>query len=244
MKKFIILLSLVLNLFAIDSISLNNGNLFNDMASTKVDKYINKYKNEKGKEKLSYKELISFLKSSNDKDKIMILGILYSTDSNEPDSYGEYIKADRYLAQKYLLQSYRMGNSKALSMLGGLIFYNDNMAKLDPKLEKAEEYLSTAFKEGEFESGLILANVQLVKGEYAKGIQTLLYLANQGDASAQMELAFIFQKGIFSKENNKMVIEPDRDMALIFLNKACKNESKSEKITSFCYSKYIKIENK
>ena len=241
MKKISTLIFvLVLNAFAFDTYQ----SPFIENVNGNVNKSISSFKKEKAKEKLSYSELMNFLENSGDKNKIMILGILYATDSKEPDDYGEYIKSDIALSQKYLLQSYNMGSTKSLSMLGGLIFYNDNMAKLDPKLILAEKYLWKSFKEGYYEGGIILANVQLVKGSYSKGIQTLLKLAENGESSAQLELALIFQKGIYSDLTKKVEVEKDRDLALIFLNKACSNKNKSKKVNEFCYSDSIVVENK
>lgn len=206
-----------------------------------IDSGISNYKKSEKKEKVSYRDLMAFLKASNDKNKIMILGILYSEDSSEPDDYGEYIKADIALASKYLLESYNMGNPKALAILGGLIFYNNNMAKLDRNLIKAEKYLKKSYNEGVFDAGLILANVQLVKGDYSSGVQTLLDISNRGDSSAQLQLALIFQKGIFSQNLKKTVIVKDRNLAEYYLNMACNNSKKSEKVQTFCYSDLVEI---
>lgn len=239
-KTFIFSFILIVSsMFASEQLSPFEKDLRNNVSQS-----VNQLKKEQGKTKFSYKQLIDFLKRSNDKNKIMILGILYSNDSDTPDDYGEYIKADPQLAEHYLLQSYRMGNPKALAILGGLILFNDYMAKLDPKLENAEKYLITAYKEGIQESGLILAHLYLVKEEYQKAIQLLLSLANRGDSSAQLQLALIFNKGVVSAKTKKMEIEPDHNLAEQFLNQACHNEKKSDYVREFCYSKFVKTEVK
>jgi len=221
---------------------LNSTNPIN--MDTQINSSMNEYKEKNKKEKLSYKELIAYLKVSNDKNKILILGVLYSTDSDKPDDYGEYIKADPILAKKYILKAYELGNKKALSILAGLIFYNDNMAKLDPKLEDAEKYLKQSLKEGVFESEIILGNVQLVKGKYQEGISTLVKSANRGDSSSQLQLALIFHKGIYSQEKDSMVVYSDKKVAEFYLNKACTNEKKSDQVRDFCYSNSVEMTNK
>jgi len=198
---------------------------------------INEYK--EGKEKISYKDMIAFLKASNDKNKMLILGVLYSKDSDKPDDYGYSIKADPLLAMKYILKSYEMGNKKALVILSGLILYNDNMAKLDKDLSKAKKYLIQAKKDNTENAQYMLGLVEILRGEYEEGLQEMIQAANNGDSTAQLQVALILQKGIYSQEKNKMVIQPERKLAEYFLNKACHNDNKSEKVVEFCNSAMI-----
>lgn len=203
---------------------------FTEITAPTVEKY------KEQNQKLSYSEMLAYLKNSNDKEKLMVLGVLYSKTSDTPDDFGEYIKVDTALAQKYLLKAYEMGNFKSIGILGALIMYNDDMAKLDPKLVKAEKYLETAYGKGVQNVGIILANAQLIRGKYKVGLNTLFKLSEKGDSSAQLQLALIMQKGMFSKEQNKMVIQRDPQAAEMFLNKACNNENKDDKVREFCQS--------
>lgn len=212
--------------------------LFSSSIDLGVEKEVDSFKSKK--EIFSYNELLSYLRHSNDKNKIMILGILYANDSEKPDDLGEYIKADPQLVFKYLLKSYNMGNTRALSILGSLILYNDNVALLDPKLDKAKEYLiKSTEEEGDIEASIILANVLLIRKEYDYAIDILKKASEQGDASASMQLAMIYAKGLYSEELEKMVIIKNYDAANFFLNRACSSSKKSDAIKEVCYSKDV-----
>lgn len=233
-------LTIIIGLFL--SLSLEASSLGFSGIDTKTT--INKYKQDTKKEKLSYTELLAFLKNSNDKNKIMILGVLYSHDSDKPDDYGNTIKADPVLAKQYLLESYKMGKKESLVILAGLTLYNDNMAKLDPKLDYAKKILIKSQKEGVKKGVILLAIVELIRGEYEEGLKSMTLSANSGDSSAQLELALIYQKGIFSEKEKKLVIKPERNVAEFYLNKACNNPIKADKVKEFCYSKSVLISNK
>lgn len=220
--------------------SLNADSLGFKAMKIDTNKEVSDFK--KNKEKFSYKELISFLKNSNDKKKLMILGALYASDSKEPDSYGEYIKADPALAMKYLLKSYKLGESDALVVLSGLILYNDKMSVLDRDLSKIKQYLKQAKKEHVKSASLLLGITELLRSEYEEGISELVFAANKlNDSSAQLELALIFQKGIYSQKEGRTVVETDRNLAEYYLNKACTNEEKSDKVNEFCNSSRVII---
>jgi len=227
--KYIFLLLFSINIFA----SSFSGSIIGN-------KEIENYKDQNQNQKFSYSEMISFLKKSNDKNKIMILGVLYTQRSDKPDDYGEYIEADPALALKYIMKSYEMGNKEALVILSGLILYNDNMAKLDKDLSKTKSMLVKAKGENTKSAEFMLALVELLRKEYQSGVEDMVTAAENGDASAQLEAALIFQKGIAKGKNSKeYIIKPQRDLSEYYLNKACTNEHKSDKITQFCNSSLI-----
>jgi len=236
MKKILLLIILISNLFSFD--------LTSNIKTPDTFSTINSFKENSKKEKFSYDDLIAFLKASNDKNKILILGVLYANDSEKPDDFGKYIKADPILAKKYILQSYKMGNKDALAILSGLILYNDKMSILDKDLSETKKMLIQSEKDGNIKGILLLAITELLRGEYDDGISTLIKAANMNDASAQLELAIIYQKGIYSEKLKKMVISPNRDVAEFYLNQACTNENKSDKVREFCYSPEIIIEKR
>ena len=213
--------------------------LFANNFELDMNKEVSSYKDDTKKEKLSYTDLIAYLKSSNDKNKIMILGVLYSVDSKDPDDFGSYIKADALLSKSYLEKSYKMGNPRALTILGSLILYNNNLAKIDPKLILAEKSLRQAISEGDIDAKLILANVLLIQYKYTEALDLLKDSSAHGDASSSMQLAFIYLKGLYSEKSKKMEIKKDLNVANYFLNKACSSKNKSDAITEFCYSKDI-----
>jgi TPR repeat protein len=124
---------------------------------------------ENNSEKVIYKDMLEYLKNSNDANQLMILGSLYVNGSTEPDSIGETIKADPILAEKYLLKSYELGNIRSLTILGGFILLNERMRKIDPDLKKAEELLSKSFYGGDLEAGTLLANLISKKKFIKKG---------------------------------------------------------------------------
>jgi len=229
--KYVLILMLSINVFAF---SPTTGNMSGN-------KEIENYKNHNQKEKFSYSEMISFLKNSKNKNKLMILGVLYAQRSDKPDDYGVYIEADPALSLKYIMKSYHMGNKEALVILAGLILYNDNMAKLDMNLDKTKNILIKAKNENTKSAEFMLALVELLRKEYEIGVKDMVIAAENGDASAQLEAALIFQKGIAKSKNSKeYIIKPQRDLSEYYLNKACTNENKSDKITEFCNSSLIK----
>jgi len=190
------------------------------------------------KEKIIYKDMISYLKNSNDANQFIVLGSLYANGTEEKDALGQKIEIDIFLAEKYLLKSAEMGNIRALSVLGGLILIKEEMRKLDPKLIKAEHYLTTAFKNGDFQAGTILSDLYFEKNDNEKAIAILFESAEGHDSNAELGLAILFQKGLI--KNNKRIIKRDSNLAIMYLNRACKNENKSEKVIKICKDpKYV-----
>jgi len=243
MKK--IILTIFILLFSTSLLAFGNPSGFQNISSTALQNGISSYTTEassKGKSKISYSEMINFLKKSEDPKKIMVLGILYSQDSVTPDDYGEIIHHNIELSKKYLLNAYQLGEVRALTILAGLILYNDNMAKLDPKLELTEKYLEESYSKGDNEAGLLLATTKILKMKYQEGIKLLLSIKN--DPEADLSLAIIFKKGIYSEKLNKMVVLPNDKLANYYLNKACTAENKSDYVNNFCSSKSVETYTK
>jgi len=221
-----------------------NALTFNPLAGApamNVDPSVKDYK--KTKEVFSYEEMISYMKLSGDKHKIMVLGVLYSKDSKDPDDLGVYIKADPILAKKYFIEAYDMGKKESLIILIGLILYNDNMATLDKDLSLSKKYMLQAVKDETEGAIFMLGTVELLRGEYKEGIQHTVEAAENGDPLAQLKAAIIFQKGIYSEESKTMVVESNYPLAGYFLNKACTNPIKEKEVTEFCSSDLILQKN-
>lgn len=199
--------------------------------------------NQASNKQISYEDMINYLKNSNDANNFMALGIIYANGIPEKDSEGKTLSPDPILAQKYLLDSYHMGNVRALTILGGLLALNKNMRKLDPNFKLSEKYLKEAIKKGDLEAYSLLSNTYFLQNKFQKGLNTLITAANLGDANAQFMLAVLLKTGL--KYKNKYVIKKDAKAAEYFLNKACNNPHKSNRIKNLCFnSKYVIIGQK
>jgi TPR repeat protein len=191
--------------------------------------------NENKEEKLVYKDMLAYLSMSNDNTQFAVLGSLYATGTTVKDSNGDIIKQDIFLAEKYLLKSANMGNYHSLTILAGFIILNENMRKLDPDLIKAEDYLKKSYKANDLSAGLLLSNIYFTKESYKKGLNILLECASKNDADAQLALALLFKDGMADK-NGKMIFDKNIKTAEFYLNKACTNENKSDKVKDMCYN--------
>jgi TPR repeat protein len=217
MKKSIIIYILVLltlNLNALDLSIKNNKNT--------------------DKEQIIYKDMLTYLKKSNDADQLMILGSLYASGSKEKDSVGDTIPQNPYLAKKYLLQAANMGKYRALTILGGFILLKENMRILDPNLIDTEKYLLNAFQAGDIEAGSLLSNLYFQKNEPNKAIEILYISADKQDSSSQLALAIIFKEGLFI--NQEQIIKKDLKSANYYLTLACNNNNKTKKVEDFCFN--------
>lgn len=191
--------------------------------------------NDNKEEKLVYKDMLSYLSMSNDNTQFSVLGSLYATGTNIKDSNGDIIKQDIFLSEKYLLKSANMGNYHSLTILSGFILLNENMRKLDPNLIKTEDYLKKAYNRGDLSAGILLSNLYFTKDSYKNGLSILLECASKNDADAQLALALLFKDGMADK-NGKIIFEKNIKTAEFYLNKACTNENKSDKVKDMCYN--------
>lgn len=231
--KIIFLLILIQNLlFGFD---INGINALNTMDNKSSDK----------KEDLViYKDMLNYMKNSDNADQLMVLGTLLITGTNIPDSTGEIIKADPIEGESYLIKSAKLGNIRAYSILGGLYFMNENMKPLDKNYELAEKYLKLGFESGDTETGVLLSNLYIEKESYEKGISLLFDLANKKDSNAQLGLAILFKNGLYNSKG-EAILNKNMDSANQYLNLACNNSVKSEKIKNFCFdSKNINFNKK
>lgn len=195
----------------------------------------------KNKEMIIYKDMLSYLKQSKNANQLMVLGSLLAIGTNEPDSLGEIIKSDPIQAEFYMVESAKMGNIRAYSILGGLFLMNENMRKVDKNLNLSEKYLLLGYENGDKEAGVLLANLYIEKNKQKEGLNLLFELANQKDSNAQLGLALLFKNGL-STEDGKQVVQRNLDSANYYLNLACTNEIKSDKIKTFCFeSKSVEV---
>lgn len=198
----------------------------------------------KGKnEPLVYKDMLSFLKNSHNAEQLMILGSLYANGTTKKDSLGEIIPIDIILAKKYLIKSAEMGNNRALTILGGLILFKKEMNKLDPKLKLAEKYLRFAFDSGDNEAAPLLSNILFRKNKNQEAIEVLVLSSNRGDSTSQLALAFLFKQGF--KGANGFEVKSNIKLAEKYLNEACLNENRSDKVKKTCMSsKFVEMVTK
>ena len=231
--KFLLLLFIFLNsLFATQSLQSLTNKSFSDKPSSQEEPV-----------KMVYKDMLAFLENSQDSNQLLILGSIYVNGTTEADSVGDTIKKDPFLAENYLLKAINKGNIKALSVLAGFYMFHEDMRKLDPKLKKAEEYLKEAYKKGDNEASTLLSTLYFEKEIPDKGLEMLFNASNKQDANADIALAFIFKDGLIVKQ--KQIIKADMPTAEFYLNKACSNKNKSEKINNLCFnSNYVSIENR
>lgn len=196
----------------------------------------------KEEEKVIYKDMLNYLKNSEDTNQLLVLGTLLITGSNIPDSIGDTIKPDPLLGEFYLIKSANLGNIKAYSVLGGLYFMNENLKPLDNNYTLAEKYLKLGFDSGDFEAGVLLSNLYIEKEEYGKGIPLLFNLANS-DSSAQLGLAILFKNGLYNK-NGEIILNRNIESANQYLNLACNNPKQTDKIKNFCFDSKNIVFNK
>lgn len=232
MKFFMFLLITLNSLFAIQNLQSFAGSSLSDKSSSQEEPV-----------KMVYKDMLAFLENSQDPNQLLILGSIYVNGTTEQDSVGDTIKKDPFLAESFLLKAINKDNIKALSVLAGFYMFNEDMRKLDPKLQKAEKYLKEAYKKGDNEASTLLSTLYFEKEMPDKGLEMLFSASNKNDSNADMALAFIFKDGLIVK--NKQIIKVDIPTAEFYLNKACSNKNKSEKINNLCFnSNYISIENR
>lgn len=193
-------------------------------------------------EKVIYKDMLSYLKNSDNTDQLMVVGTLLITGTNIPDSVGDIIKPEPLLGESYLIKSAKLGNIRAYSILGGLYFMNENMKPFDKNYELAEKYLKLGFESGDTEAGVLLSNLYLEKEEFEKGLSLLFKLAHT-DSNAQLGLAILFKNGLYNKKGESIIVR-NIDSANQYLNLACNNSVKSEKIKNFCFDTKNIIFNK
>ncbi len=198
---------------------------------------------EKKEDLVIYKDMLSYLQNSENTDQLMVVGTLLITGTDIPDSTGEIIKPDPLVGEKYLIKSAKLGNIRAYSILGGLYFMNENMKPLDKNYEFAEKYLKLGFENGDTEAGVLLSNLYLEKENYEKGISLLFDLANKKDSNAQLGLAILFKNGLYNK-NGEAVLNKNIASANQYLDLACNNSNKSEKIKNFCFDSKNIVFNK
>ena len=180
-----------------------------------------------------YKDMLAYLEvvGKDDSKQLIVLGSLYAAGTNIPDSTGAIIEQDIFKAEKYLLKSANMGNPRALTILSGFILTNNNMRKLDPNLEKTEKYLNKAFQK-DLPAGTLLANLYFEKGFFDKAIDKLFETASLGDSSAEFALALLLKQGLTIED--KTYIKKDDKLAEMYLNKACLNKFKNQKLKDIC----------
>ncbi|MGB2552800.1 tetratricopeptide repeat protein [Campylobacter sp. MOP51] len=178
-------------------------------------------------EPLVYKKLIEAIKMSNHPQQLAVLGALYAFGAQEPDSVGDTIPQNIPLAEKHLLQSRELGNKEANIILGSLFYFHIG------DMKKAELYLNEAYKNGDLEAGVILADLFDTIGKDKEGLDLLLKLAERRLASAEMALAFIFKDGLIDN-NGTTLVEKNKKTAEFFLTRACTNPKQTEKIMDFC----------
>lgn len=223
-------------IYIILTISFYNLNAF-DLGSLEQNS-----KDPQKEEKVIYKDMLSYLKNSDNTDQLMVAGTLLITGTNIPDSVGDIIKSDPLLGESYLIKSAKLGNIRAYSILGGLYFMNENMKPFDKSYELAEKYLKLGFESGDTEAGVLLSNLYLEKEEFEKGLSLLFKLANT-DSNAQLGLAILFKNGLYNKKGESVIVR-NIDSANQYLNLACNNSVKSEKIKNFCFDTKNIIFNK
>lgn len=190
-----------------------------------------------------YKDMLAYLENSKDSTQLVALGTIYVNGIVEPDSTGAIVKKDPYIAESYFLKAIKRGNVKALSILSGFYLYNQDMRKLDPELKKAEQYLKEAYTKGDMESSVLLSNVYFEKNKHKEGVEVLLNASSNNDSGADLALAFLFKDGLFN--NGEIIVKKDLSIAEHYLNKACSNKDKSDKVKELCFNnKEIHIENR
>ena len=213
-------------------IVLTTGFLFSNINPMSIAKN-NTQKNIK--EKKIYKELISSLSTSLNGEYTIYLAVIYLNGISEPDDVGETIKPDIKKSIQYFEKAINQGYYKAASILGSLYLLDNKLSKEEDNIKKAKYYLKIALDKGIYESTISLSTIYLY---YEKDSETALkYLhigANNHIASAELTLATLYAYG--SKEFG---ISKNLLVGNQFLEKACLNKRKTEKVEEFCSSKDV-----
>lgn len=179
------------------------------------------------KQPMVYKDMIEYMKQSNNAQQYAALGGLYAFGAAEPDSTGATVQQDTQLAEKYLLKSAELGNKDAYAILGSIFYFHIG------DMAKGEKYLKTAFDKGDMESGVVLADLLGATSRQKQSVQLLSQLAEKRVASAELSLAFVFKDGMLD-DNATMIVAPNMKTAEFYLTRACTNQRASDKVREFC----------
>lgn len=225
MFKFIISLALTSSiLFAnigLENLSVNS--IMNQQNSAKEDKK---------EEEKTYASLINSLKSSSSGEYTMYLAVIYLNGISEPDSQGETVPQNIDLAIKYFEKSISLEYYQASAILGSLYIFDPRFMVKEDNVAKAKHYLNLALEKEVYESTMALANIYFYyEKDIAKALEYLHLGASKNIATAELALATLYGYG--SKE---LGIEKNEFIGNQFLEKACKNKNKTDKVEEFCNS--------
>jgi len=190
---------------------------------------------EKVKEKKLYKELISSLSTSLNGEYTMYLAVIYLNGISEPDDIGETINPDIKKSIKYFEKAINQEYYNAASILGSLYLLDNKLSKEEDNVKKAKHYLKIALEKNIYEATVPLSTISIF---YEKDSETALkYLhmgANNKIASAELTLATLYAYGSeeFGVDKNLLIGNQ-------FLERACLNKKKTEKVEEFCSSKDV-----
>jgi len=229
-----------INMINSNNLAINNfGNQLNNNITSLKEEVKKRTKN-KIATKEDYLAIIKFLKERNSFNDNIILGSIYA--------YGIWgknkkvlISADPNKAYYYFLKSYKQGYDKALLYLVGVLLNNELMhEKIDPTYKLAYKYISMYLKKhptdpnGLFWKVMIDARIN----KFNEMVNILMKLATKyHNSDAQLTLALIFLNGLYS--NHGVIVDSNIDTANYFLNMACTNQNKSQKVKMFCSNSNI-----
>jgi len=187
------------------------------------------------KTKKTYETLVNALKTSNNADHALYLGVLYLNGSSDPDEEGKTLPENLELAKKYILKAINLGNYKAAALLGTLYLFDDRFRKEENAVEKARYYLTLAVKNEVWDATVALSSLYFYYDKDTdKGLTVLHLGAKHGVAAAQLALATLYGYG--SKD---LDIPQNKFLGNQYIEKACTNPKQPQKVKDFCNSKSV-----
>jgi len=229
--KFLILLIVFFLHLEGSSFNLSQGNILN--TDTKKES------------KISYNEMIRYMIQSNDPSQLFGVGVIYMNGIEDKDDSGLSISVDLEKALYYFNTSINKGYKKGNAIVGAFYLYNKNLSKISNSENSAEIYLKKAIAANDISAYIYLSDLYNRQDKVEESINVLMLGANQNDATAQLMVAYMYNNGVYNEKSKKQLIYKNEKNALFFLNKACSNKNKSEKVKKTCFnSKEVIVESK
>jgi len=193
--------------------------------------------------KVSYTQMISLMELSKDPEQTFGIGVLYMNGIKDKDDYGQVLQKDLNKALFYFDKSINDGYLKGYGMVGGLLLYNKNLKEIKGSDKLSKKYLTKAIAVGDRSAYVYLADLYTRNNDFQKAIDVLMTGANSHDSTSQYMIAKFYHEGLVDPMNKKQLVFKDEKKALYFLNLACSNNSKTEKLQKMCFnSKYVTTE--
>ena len=180
----------------------------------------------------NYKSMIFYYSHSADPKNWFALGAIYLNGLSKPDKNGETIKPDIKKAEYWLIKSMKNKFYTSGIFLASYFLYNPKYNTKKENLDKAKKILEYLISQKYYPAITYLADYYKITKNYDRFISTLIMGDQYRNATAQLSLALMYYYGI--KNNNKVILPRDYNVANYYLTKACTNPKKNKTVANFC----------